>query len=138
VRGLAAITGLAFPPGTWIEGMQLSKGTGSVVDGYEGVAGQINIALIKPFEEESDHGLFNRYQNTQGRSEGNIVYNEQIYVALSTIVMLHGRCRWMKVDHLKDRFLDLPVGSQCVGPSRWFYFSRKGMEIHGGVKVTDV
>ena len=51
-RGLASITGLTFTPGTWIEGMQLSKGTGSVVNGYESVAGQINIEWKKPFEEK--------------------------------------------------------------------------------------
>ena len=42
-RGLSSVTGLTFTPGTWIEGMQLSKGTGSVVNGYESVAGQINV-----------------------------------------------------------------------------------------------
>ena len=138
VRGLAAVTGLTFTPGTWIEGMQLSKGTGSVVNGYESVAGQINIELIKPFEEESDHWLFNLYQNTQGRSEGNIVYNEQLSDALSTSVMLHGRSQWMKVDQNGDGFLDQPMGNQFVGLNRWYYFSPKGLEIQGGVKVTNV
>ena len=69
VRGLAAITGLTYTPGIWMEGMQLSKGTGSVVNGYESVAGQINIELRKPFEEEKF--LVNVYQNSQGRTEGN-------------------------------------------------------------------
>ncbi len=51
-QGLASITGLAFTPGPWIESIQLSKGPGSVVNGYGGVAGQINVELKKPFEGE--------------------------------------------------------------------------------------
>ncbi len=138
VRGLAAVTGLTFTPGTWIEGMQLSKGTGSVVNGYESVAGQINIELLKPFSDEADHWLFNLYQNTQGRSEGNVVYNKKFNEHLSTNVMLHGRSQWMKVDQNKDGFNDQPLGNQFVGLNRWFYFSPKGLEIQGGIKVTDV
>ncbi len=138
VRGLAAVTGLTFTPGTWIEGMQLSKGTGSVVNGYESVAGQINIELLKPFSDEADHWLFNLYQNTQGRSEGNVVYNKKLNEHTSTNLMLHGRSQWMKVDQNKDGFNDQPLGNQFVGLNRWFYFSPKGLEIQGGVKVTDV
>ena len=33
VRGLSAMYGLTYVPGTWVEGMQLSKGTGSVANG---------------------------------------------------------------------------------------------------------
>ncbi|MBL7718402.1 MAG: TonB-dependent receptor [Flavipsychrobacter sp.] len=138
VRGLASVTGLTFTPGTWIEGMQLSKGTGSVVNGYESVAGQINVELIKPFADEADKWLFNLYQNTQGRSEGNVVYNHKFDDQLSTNLMLHGRSQWMKVDQNGDGFLDQPMGEQFVGLNRWYYFSPKGWEIQGGVKGTYV
>ena len=138
VRGLASVTGLTFTPGSWIEGMQLSKGTGSVVNGYESVAGQINIELKKPFEEESERWLFNLYQNTQGRSEGNIVLGHKLNEEVSTSLMLHGRSQWMKVDQNKDGFLDQPMGQQFVGLNRWYYFSPKGLEIQGGVKGTYV
>ena len=137
-RGLASVTGLTFTPGSWIEGMQLSKGTGSVVNGYESVAGQINIELKKPFEEESERWLFNLYQNTQGRSEGNIVLGHKLNEEVSTSLMLHGRSQWMKVDQNKDGFLDQPMGQQFVGLNRWYYFSPKGLEIQGGVKGTYV
>ena len=73
-RGLASYTGLTFTPGTFVESMQLSKGTGSVVNGYESVAGQINVEWRKPFEEKEEKWHFNLYQNTQARSEANIVH----------------------------------------------------------------
>ena len=47
-RGIATATGLSFIPGTWIESIQLTKGTGSVANGYESIAGQINIEENKP------------------------------------------------------------------------------------------
>jgi len=133
-RGLAAITGLTFTPGTWVESMQLSKGTGSVVNGYESVAGQLNVELRKPFEEEDPRWLLNAYQSTQGRSEGNLVYRHELGKYLSTNLMLHGKSQWMKVDQNHDGFLDQPMGKQLVGLNRWFFFGPHGLEFQAGVK----
>ncbi len=133
-RGLAAITGLTFTPGTWIEGMQLSKGTGSVVNGYESVAGQINIELLKPFSEQADKWYLNGYQNSQGRSEGNIIYNHVLNDRLSTNFFLHGKGQWLKQDKNSDGFLDQPLDKQVVALNRWFYHTPKGWEIQAGVK----
>jgi len=55
VRGASQAYGLSFTPGTWIESIQITKGTGSVVNGYESIAGQINTEIKKPF---SDAPLF--------------------------------------------------------------------------------
>lgn len=134
IRGLAAVTGLTFTPGTWIEGMQLSKGTGSVVNGYESVAGQINVEWRKPFEEKADRWLFNLYQNTQGRTEGNVVFNHKLNKNLSTNVLAHGKGQWMRVDMNNDNFMDQPLDQQWVLANRWFYFAPSGIEIQGGVK----
>jgi outer membrane receptor for ferrienterochelin and colicins len=133
-RGLASITGLTFTPGTWIEGMQLSKGTGSVVNGYESVAGQINIEWKKPFEEKEPTTLLNLYQNTQGRTEGNLVYRKQLNPELSTNLLLHGKGQWARIDQNGDGFMDQPLDRQFVGANRWFWFGPKGWEVQGGVK----
>lgn len=135
-RGLASVTGLTFTPGTWIEGMQLSKGTGSVVNGYESVAGQINVELRKPFEEKDEKWLFNLYQNTQGRTEGNIVYRKELSEALSTNLFLHGKSQWTRVDQNNDGFMDQPMDKQFVALNRWFWFAPNGWEVQGGVKGT--
>ena len=42
IRGLNTATGLSELPGTWIESLQISKGSGSVVNGHESMTGQIN------------------------------------------------------------------------------------------------
>lgn len=135
VRGLSAVTGLTFTPGTFIEGMQLSKGTGSVVNGYESVAGQINVELRKPFEEKEPKAHINLYQANQGRTEGNFIYNHKFNKSLSSNLMLHGSSRWARVDMNNDGFMDQPLNTQFVGLNRWFYFGPKGLEIQGGVKA---
>lgn len=133
-RGLASTTGLTFTPGTWIEGMQLSKGTGSVVNGYESVAGQINVEWLKPFGDETPAWLLNLYQNTQGRTEGNVVFSKKLTEQTSTNLFVHGKGQWLKVDQNKDGFMDQPLDQQWVLANRWFHFGKKGLELQGGVK----
>lgn len=137
-RGLAAVTGLTFTPGTFIEGMQLSKGTGSVVNGYESVAGQINVEWRKPFEDKEEKLHLNLYQSSQGRTEGNIIYRNKLSDKLSTNILLHGKSQWLKQDNNNDGFLDQPLDKQFVGANRWFWFGRKGWEVQGGVKTAFV
>lgn len=134
-RGLASITGLTFTPGTWLEGIQLSKGTGSVVNGYEGVAGQINTEWLKPFEKTAPKLLLNGYQSGRGRSEGNLVINHALNERLSTNLLLYNRVDWHRNDQNKDGFMDNPVGDLFVGANRWFYFSPKGLQMQGGIKA---
>ncbi len=132
VRGLASITGLTFTPGQWIEGMQLSKGTGSVVNGYEGLAGQINIELRKPME--GDKQFYNIYQSAQGRSEANAYLAFEPKERLYTNIFLHGKSQWMKVDQNHDHFIDQPMGNSLIGANRWMWFGKKGRELQAGVK----
>jgi len=132
VRGLASITGLTFTPGQWIEGMQLSKGTGSVVNGYEGLAGQINIELRKPME--GDKQFFNLYQSGQGRSEANAYLAFEPKERLYTNLFLHGKSQWLKVDQNHDHFIDQPMGNSFIGANRWMWFGKKGRELQLGAK----
>ena len=39
IRGASQTYGLTFLPGTWIESIQITKGAGSVINGYESIAG---------------------------------------------------------------------------------------------------
>lgn len=136
VRGLASITGLTFTPGQWIEGMQLSKGTGSVVNGYEGLAGQINIELRKPME--GDRQFYNIYQSGQGRSEANAYLAFEPGKRLYTNLFLHGKSQWLKVDQNHDHFIDQPMGESFIGANRWMWFGEKGRELQLGLKYNAV
>lgn len=133
-RGLAATTGLTFTPGTWIEGMQLSKGTGSVVNGYESVAGQINVEWRKAFNDKEPNWLLNLYQSTQGRTEGNIVWRKKIKEGIHTNLFFHGKSNWYRLDQNSDGFMDQPIDRQLVMANRWFWFSPNGWEFQAGIK----
>jgi outer membrane cobalamin receptor len=70
LRGLESAFGMSVIPGTWLESIQITKGTGSVVNGYESMAGLVNLEFKKP-KEMPRLGL-NVYQNRFGRSEINL------------------------------------------------------------------
>lgn len=125
VRGLASSQGIQFIPGTWINAIDVTKGTGSVVNGYESIAGQINVELKKP--EESDKVYLNGYINNSGRSEANAIVTAQTGKKWATTFLLHGSIRPWEMDQNNDSFLDFPTGGQTNFINRWVYNSGRGM-----------
>ncbi len=134
IRGLSAIYGLTFVPGTWIESIQLNKGTGSVVNGYESIAGQINVELRKP--ETAERMNLNTYANEMGRLEFNANFAKKLNSKWSTAVLLHGKNNTSKWDRNEDGFLDNPLGQNFIGLNRWKYVGENGLRVQFGVKGT--
>ncbi|NNL07808.1 MAG: TonB-dependent receptor [Croceitalea sp.] len=119
VRGASQTFGLTFTPGTWVESIQITKGAGSVINGYESISGQINTELVKPLTDEP---LFiNGYGNLNGRLEMNAHINQKVSDKLQTGIYLHGNRRDLKVDNNNDGFLDTPLANQINIMNRWQY-----------------
>ena len=119
VRGASQIYGLTYNPGTWIESIQITKGAGSVTNGFESIAGQINTELQKPF---LDAPLFiNLFSSINGRQEANFHWNRKLSNKWSTGLYLHGNQRTLVTDRNSDDFLDLPIGKQINVLNRWQY-----------------
>ena len=119
VRGASQAYGLSFIPGTWVESIQVTKGAGSVTNGFESIAGQINAELVKPL---SDKKFFvNAYGSINGRLELNTHFNTKLNEKWSTGVYIHGDRRGEKFDNNRDSFLDLPIGNQINVMNRWQY-----------------
>jgi len=124
IRGLAGSYGLTFIPGPWIEGIQVTKGTGSVVNGYESIAGQINVEEKKPDKMEK---LFvNSYVNNLGRLETTINLSKKLNDKWSTALLTHANGVVTKTDANKDGFLDIPLGRQLNVINRWKYTDANG------------
>src|SRR6218665_2378674 len=70
LRGLATTFGLNYIPGTWVQSIDVGKGAGSIVNGYESMTGQINVELQKP--DISEKVYLNTYVNSLGRGEVNL------------------------------------------------------------------
>jgi outer membrane receptor for ferrienterochelin and colicins len=124
VRGLASSQGIQFIPGSWISSIQVTKGIGSVVNGYESIAGQINVEMKKP--QESDKLFLNGYLSNSQRSELNLVVTTQAGKKWATTFLLHGSVRPVEMDQNEDSFLDFPTGSQVNLVNRWVYNSGTG------------
>ncbi len=119
VRGAAQAYGLTFTPGSWIESIQITKGAGSVVNGFESITGQINTELLKPF---SARPLFlNLYSSVNGRVEGNAHWTQKVGNRWHTGLFVHANQRTRKTDRNNDGFLDMPLAEQLNLLHRWQY-----------------
>lgn len=125
IRGASQIYGLSFIPGSWIESIQITKGAGSVLNGFESISGQINSELVKPLTDQKQ--FLNMYANNYERYELNARYNKKITDKLATGIYLHSNLRSGKVDRNSDNFLDTPLARQINFMNRWqFLDSEKG------------
>ncbi len=119
LRGLAQPFGLGYYPGDWLESIQVSKGSSSVINGYESITGQINLELKKP--AKSDKFFLNLYGNNFGRIEGNANGRIKINDNWSTMLLLHVSNNSIKHDRNDDSFLDMPLVTQVNVYNRWNY-----------------
>lgn len=117
LRGLAAVNGLQFYPGTWIESMQISKGNGSVVNGFESVVGQINIELKKA--ETGKKAMLNVYGNAGSALEFNGDVRSDISEKVSTASMIQLRNLSIENDNNSDGFRDMPLSNKLIALNRW-------------------
>lgn len=125
LRGLAAPYRLGYLAGPWIESIEIIKGTGSVVNGYEAISGQVNVKLKEP--ENTDQLLFNAYGNDLGKFDVNLNSSARISPKWSTVLLLHTDHLGQRVDRNADGFLDLPLATQFNAFNKWKYKSGQGL-----------
>ena len=132
LQGISAVQGISLIPGTWIEGMNLNQGLGSVAEGYQSISGQINVELRKP--ENMDPVFLNLYANEGGRFEGNAHLAHRFSEKWSTGLLVHGNIRTREMDRNNDQFLDAPTGEGFSALNRWKFHSGKNLMGQAGVK----
>lgn len=119
VRGLAQNFGMEYIPGSWMESIQVSKGTASVINGYEATTGQINIEYLKP--QTSDYFTLNGVFNSMLGGEVNFTTAADINDKLSVGVLGHYKGMHAEHDSDKDGFLDMPKINEANLLNRWYY-----------------
>jgi outer membrane receptor for ferrienterochelin and colicin len=133
-RGIATPLGLNSIAGPWVESIQLTKGVGSVANGFESIAGQINVELKKA--DHSDRFYVNGYLNDQGKTDLNLTLSQKLGKKWSTALLLHDDFSTNeKLDFNKDGFRDLPTGNLFSAISRWNFDNAKGVMIQFGAKI---
>ena len=140
VRGLAQNFGLEYIPGPWMSSIQVSKGTSSVINGYEATSGQINVELLKP--QTQNPLSVNLMVNSELMAEANIMGGWKIplkddeeeehehhheegehchHQSLYTGILAHYGQGFMAMDDNKDSFVDMPKTQNANLANRWFY-----------------
>ncbi|HOY05900.1 MAG TPA: TonB-dependent receptor [Saprospiraceae bacterium] len=121
MNGIATPFAFEYIPGTWLDGIQLAKGASSVKNGYAGIAGQINVELVKP---HLDKPLFvNAFGSSEGRGELNVHLNKKGKGRISNGLLMHGSFVKNRWDMNGDNFYDSPSRHQLNGLYRVFYES---------------
>lgn len=132
LRGLESSFGLNSIPGTWINSIQITKGTGNVVNGYESMAGLVNLELKKPHDMEAVY--LNLYVNAMGRTELNFNSGYHLGKKWTSGVFVHGSTHPFEMDYNNDKFRDMPNGNNLAFLNRYHYQGEK-MEAQIGINA---
>ncbi|MBK7148385.1 MAG: TonB-dependent receptor [Bacteroidetes bacterium] len=133
MRGLGNTFGMNYIPGPWMSSIQVNKGCGSVVNGYESMMGQINVEFKKP--QFADKLFVNFFLNQDARSELNIIHTHKIKKRWSYLGAYHGFYNWLRMDMNHDHFIDNPLVMNGNSLQRFTYENPGKMMFVGAVSV---
>ncbi|MBT4477989.1 MAG: TonB-dependent receptor [Flavobacteriales bacterium] len=126
IRGMSSSYGLSYVPGTWIESIQIIKGSGSVVNGFESLTGQINLEYYKP--NSAPKLFWNAYINQEGKLENNLLFAKQngdwqsnLFTHISYFDKEIDKRGELGGERIGDKFLDVPKIKQVNILNRWQY-----------------
>ena len=126
VRLLNSYYGMNYIPASWVKSIQITKGAGSIVNGYESIAGQINIEMKKPFD--GNKFLLDQFISESGRAETDLMY--QINVGQHVATAFFGKLALLTTiqDRNGDNFVDNPFGQQVALMNRWQFYTDRNVE----------
>ena len=117
LRGIAAPFGLSYVPGSWMDGISISKGVGTVVNGFEAFTGQINYEYKKPVSDE--RFSVSLFGSTAGRGEVNASTAIPLGHGVSTALIVSASKDFTSLDENGDNFRDEPQTRQLSLLNRW-------------------
>ncbi len=124
IRSLGNTFGMLYVPGPWMSSIQINKGAGSVVNGYESMTGQINVEYKKP--QNAEKLLVNFFMNQDVRSELNIVTAHKLKKDWSYLGAVNGSFNWLKQDMNHDHYIDNALVRNVNLMNRFHYPIKKG------------
>ncbi len=133
LRGLATPYRLNYLSGTYIDAIDIIKGTGSVLNGYESISGQVNVRLKDP--AKTDRLYVNLYGNSLAKWDANVNTSFSLSPKISSVLMLHTDQLSNRVDDNDDGFLDVPLGKHYNAFNKWKYESGEQVVIEVGLQA---
>ncbi len=121
VQGLTYTYGISTYPGTVVENIYVSKGTTSILQGYESISGQINLDTRHPDKAQRLH--LNAYINSFGEKHLNASGAVAVGKKWHTLLALHSVQPSARIDRNDDGFLDLPLLTRYMAYNKWKYGS---------------
>lgn len=135
IRGLNQTFGTAYVPGPWLKSIQLSKGVGSVTNGFESITGQINAEFKKP--QNAEKFFVNFYINQDARTEFVLYHAHHLKNPKWSVANFgHAQINWLKRDMNHDHFMDNPLVNQFNFLNRWNYFSGNRFAFNSSIFFT--
>jgi outer membrane cobalamin receptor len=142
IDGLPTITGMSYTygistyPGTVVDNIFISKGTTSVLQGYEAISGQINLQTSQANNAERLH--LNGYINNFGEKHLNVQVASPVgrNKKWHSLLALHTVQPAGKIDRNDDGFMDLPQLTRYMAFNKWQYGNeqQKGLAIQAGLR----
>ncbi|MDQ3194149.1 MAG: TonB-dependent receptor, partial [Bacteroidota bacterium] len=117
MNGLNVKYGVSSLPGILIDKITISKGSNSVLQGYESISGIMNV-LLKDYEN-SDRFLFNGYVNSMLEKHVNMNYTARLNKNLNNILSFHSVQKSNRIDENNDGFLDNPLITRYTLYNKW-------------------
>lgn len=121
VQGLTYTYGISSLPASLIDKIYVAKGANSVLQGFEGISGQINVVTRNPEKEPVLYA--NGYVNNFGEQHINANYATPVGFKKkwTTLLGLHMVQPANMRDRDNDGFLDLPLLTRYSAFNRWNY-----------------
>jgi len=107
IQGLGYTYGVSSYPGTLVRRIYVAKGANSVLQGFEGMSGQINVIPKQPQDE--DGLLLNVFANSNGIHQLNANYTYEAPQGWSSFTSGHISRPGFRRDANDDNFLDFPL-----------------------------
>lgn len=133
IRALGNTFGLNYVPGPLMSSIQVNKGAGSVVNGYESMTGQINVEFKKPHNSERLYA--NLFFNQDARTELNLISAHKFKEHWSSLTSLHGQLNWLKMDMNHDHYIDNPLVKNLNVMQRLTFLGTRGFGFWSAVTV---
>jgi len=139
VSGAAYTYGVSTYPGSIVQNIYVSKGTNSVLQGFESISGQINVETTAP--DKAELLYLNGYVNSFGEAHLNVNIASSLGKKKKwhSLLALHHVQPAGKVDGNKDGFLDLPQLTRYMAFNKWKYGNenQKGYSMQIGLRLVD-
>ena len=118
IQGLSYTYGISGLPGTLVDNIYVAKGANSVLQGFESIAGSMNVITKEP--DNTDKLFLNVYMNSFWEKHFNANYSKK-WKKWSTLTSFHTVQPAGKFDRDHDGFLDLPKLTRYMLYNKWKY-----------------